>query len=67
MLVACDRASSQLFEGVARGHARAARERRRECEGRGKMGELATISHKFSFPPRRPSPLGRRLICWLPN
>ena len=31
------------------------------------MGELATISHKFSFPPRRPSPLGRRLICWLPN
>ena len=42
------RGSTALGE-VARSHARAARERRRECEVRGKKWELATISHEFSF------------------
>ena len=34
--------------GVARGHARAARERRREYERRERTGELAKISNMFS-------------------
>ena len=35
-------------------NARAAHEKRRECEWLERSGELATISHKFSFPPQKP-------------
>ena len=66
MLVACEQALHYLKESPevtreqhAKGDANARGEERK--------GELATISHKFSFPPRRPSPLGRRLIYWSPN
>ena len=66
MLVACEQALHYLGES---------REVTREQHAKGdasvrggeKKGELATISHKFSFPPRRPSLLGRILISWLPN
>ena len=45
--------ASSSFGRVTRCHTRAACERRCECEGWGKKGELATISYKFSFPPRK--------------
>ena len=40
--------SRQAIGGVARGHARAARERRREYERRERTGELAKISNMSS-------------------
>ena len=49
------RASSQ-FGRVASSHSRTAHERRRECEGRGKKGNVVTISHTFSFAPPPPPP-----------
>ena len=66
MLVACEQALHYLRESrevTQEQHAKG------DASARGgeRKGELATISHKFSFPPRKPSPLGRRLICWLPN
>lgn len=45
--------ASSSFGRVTRCHTRAACERRCECEGWGKKGELATISYKFSFPPSK--------------
>ena len=45
--------ASSSFGRVTRCHTRAACERRCECEGWGEKGELATISYKFSFPPRK--------------
>ena len=45
--------ASSSFGRVTRSHTRTACERRCECEGWGKKGELATISYKFSFPPSK--------------
>ena len=39
---------------VARSHARAARERRRECEGWGKKGDLTVIFYEPTFPSQKP-------------
>ena len=50
--VACEQA---LLFGQAK---RASRER--ASEGGPRKGELATISHKFSFPPRKPRDSARR-------
>lgn len=55
-------ACSSPFGGLARSHARAARERSRECEGWGKKGRaMADIRPGESFPP--PAPLESRLVA----
>ena len=54
MKVACEQA---LLFGQAK---RASRERASEGP---RKGELATISHKFSFPPRKPRDSAKRENC----
>ena len=57
------RASSPFGDIVKSRRATGTREEDAKAVGRGEKGQLAMISHKFSFPPRKPRDTAKRENC----